>query len=81
MGCDEAHIKPYPEVRACKQRPTEATKRFVDYVNNEALIKAVVAGHVHFNFESKLPGGAVQYVTDLGFNGEAREITIVRYKY
>ena len=77
IGCDEEHLKPYSEAHARDQRPTEATKRFVDYVNSEPLIKAVVAGHVHFNFESILPGGAVQYVTGLGFNGFAREITIV----
>ncbi len=76
MGCDEEHLAPYPEALARDQRPTTATKRFVEYVNSESLIKAVVAGHVHFNFESTLPGGAVQYVTGLGFNGEAREITI-----
>ena len=77
LGCDEKHLKAYQsEVRAREQRPTEATKRFWDYVNSQPLIKAVVAGHVHFNFESVLPGGAVQYVTDLGFNGFVREITI-----
>ena len=77
VGCDEEHIKLFRSAtRAREQRPNEATMRFVDYVNSEPLIKAVVAGHVHFNFESMLPGGAVQYVTDLGFNGVAREITI-----
>ena len=77
MGCDEEHLLPYPEFRACEQRPFESTKRFVEYVNGEKQIKAVVAGHIHFNFESRLPGGAMQYVTAPGTSGVAREITIL----
>ena len=64
-------------MRAREQRPTEATLRFIDCISSQPLIKAIVAGHVHFNFECRLPGGAVQYVTDLGFDREAREITII----
>lgn len=77
MGCDEAHLMPYTEYRAAEQRPTAATKRFAEYVNSEPQIKAVLAGHLHFHFESRLPGGAMQYVTALGERGFAREITIV----
>ena len=77
MGCDEEHLLPYSEFRACEQRPLESTKRFVDYVNSEPMIKAAVAGHVHFHYESILPGGAVQYVTAGGYCGAAREITIL----
>lgn len=77
MGCDEAHLLPYPEFRAMEQRPSEATKRFVEYVNHAPAIRAVLAGHVHFSFESRLPGGMMQYVTDGGFRGAAREITIL----
>lgn len=74
VGCDEAHLLSYPEFRAMEQRPTDATKRFVEYVNSEPQIKAVLAGHLHFSFESKLPGGAMQYVTGRGDRGCVREI-------
>lgn len=77
MGCDESHLMAYTEFRCYGQRPTEATKRFVDYVNSQPLIKAVIAGHLHFGFESTLPGSAVQLVTDAGYRGAAREIVIV----
>ena len=40
-------------------------------------IKTVLAGHVHFNFESALPGGTMQYVTGRGHQGVAREITLL----
>ena len=75
VGCDEEHLLAYPEILAVEQRPTEATKRFVEYVNSEKRIKVVLAGHVHFNFESRLPGGVMQYVTGRGYQGAAREIT------
>ena len=74
VGCDEEHLLSYPEFRACEQRPTEATKRFVEYVNAEKQIKAVIAGHLHFSFESRLPGGTMQYVTARGDRGNGREI-------
>jgi len=76
VGCDEEHLLNYPELRAAEQRPTEATKRFVEYVNGESGIKAILAGHLHFSFESRLPGGIMQYVTGCGDHGNAREILI-----
>ena len=77
VGCDEAHLLNYSEHRAAEQRPFESTKRFVEYVNSEKQIKAVLAGHLHFGFESRLPGGAMQYVTARGDAGNAREITFL----
>ena len=77
VGCDEEHLMTYTEFRAVDQRPFPSTKRFVDYVNGEKRIKAVLAGHVHFHFESRLPGGAMQYVTGRGYQGAAREITLL----
>jgi len=77
IGCDEEHFLTYSEFRAAEQRPTDATRRFVDYVNSEKQIKAVLAGHLHFEFESRLPGGMMQYVTNRGDCGNAREITFI----
>lgn len=75
VGCDEEHLLDCPELSAAGQRPSDATKRFVEYVNGEKRIKAVLAGHLHFGFESRLPGGVMQYVTARGDKGFAREIT------
>ncbi len=77
VGCDEKHLLPYDEYRAVQQRPTKDTMEFIEYVHSEPCIKAILAGHLHKNFESKLPGGITQYVTGGGFNDIAREITIV----
>jgi 3',5'-cyclic AMP phosphodiesterase CpdA len=76
MGCDEEHLLPYSEDRAVQQRPTPDTLRFIDYVYSQPLIKCVLAGHVHLNYESKLASGIVQFVTGHNYGGFAREITL-----
>ena len=74
LGSDaDAH----PEVRGDIAEPTDSSKAFYEYVVGEPMIKAVLAGHLHFEFESRLPGGAMQYVTNRGDRGNAREITII----
>ena len=74
LGSD---ITAHPEVKGDIAEPSAASKAFYDYVINEPLIKAVLAGHLHFSFESKLQGGTMQYVTNRGDRGNAREITII----
>ena len=75
MGCDDEHLLPVEEFRAVQQRPTEDDLRFIDYVHSEPLIKCVLAGHVHINYESVLPGNTLQLVTGLNCEGISREIT------
>ena len=67
----------HPEVIGDPAEPFESTKEFYNYVINEPRIKAVLAGLLHFGFESRLPGGTMQYVTDRGDRGNAREITVI----
>ena len=76
VGCDEAHLMRMSEYRAYQHRPEPATARFVDYVNSEPRIRALLTGHLHFDYESRLPGGAIQYVTNMNFDGCARELII-----
>ena len=77
VGCDEEHLMPMSEFRAVQHRPTQATLRMINYINSEPLIKALLTGHVHFDYESRLPGGAVQYVTHQNFDDRARELTLI----
>lgn len=67
----------HPEFINDMAAPYTSTKEFYDYVISEPMIKAVLAGHLHFGFESSLPNGTMQYVTDRGDRGHAREITII----
>ena len=77
VGCDEEHLMRMSEYRAYQHRPEPATARFVEYVNSEPRIKALLTGHLHFDYEGRLPGGAIQYVTDMNFSDKARELIIV----
>ena len=77
VGCDEEHLLRYSEFRAVQQRPDDATLRFIEYVKQEPLIKAVLTGHLHFSFESYLTPTLPQYVTGGAYEGIAREVTLV----
>ena len=77
VGCDEAHLLPYSEFRAVQQRPDAPTLRMIDYIKSEPLIKAVLTGHLHFSFESDLTPTLPQFVTGGGYDGIAREVTLV----
>ena len=76
VGCDEDHLLCYNEFRAVQQRPDEPTLETIDYIKNEPQIKAILTGHLHFNFESNVTDGLPQFVTGGGYNGDAREITL-----
>ena len=64
----------YPPDRRVQQSTDAPTRAFIDYVQSQPLIRAVLAGHLHYDFETRLSGGAVQIVTGGGFRGCAREI-------
>ena len=77
VGCDEEHLLPYSEFRAVQQRPDAATLRMIDYIKSEPLIKAILTGHLHFDFVSDIREGLPQFVTGGGSGGTAREITLI----
>ncbi|MBQ7638399.1 MAG: metallophosphoesterase [Clostridia bacterium] len=77
VGCDEEHLLRYSEFRAVQQRPDRPTLAMIDYIKSEPRIRAILTGHLHFSFESMLTDTLVQYVTGGGYNGVAREITII----
>lgn len=77
VGTPDDKVEVYPPDRRVQQRTDAPTRAFVDYVQSQPLISAVLAGHLHYDFECRLPGGAMQYVTGGGFRGCAREIEFV----
>lgn len=77
VGCDEEHLLPYSEFRAVQQRPDAPTLRFIDYVKHEPAIKAILTGHLHFSFESNVAENLPQFVTGGGYEGIAREVTLL----
>ncbi len=76
-GTPEHMMRSYDPHRYKQQLADEPTRRFIDYVSKTPLIRAVLAGHLHFNYHDMLPWGIPQYVTGGGFLGDAREITFV----
>lgn len=77
VGCDEEHLLLYNEFRAVQQRPDAPTLRMIDYITHEPLIKAILAGHLHFSYESDVVPGLPQFVTGGGYDGIAREVTLL----
>lgn len=77
VGCDEEHLLPYSEFRAVQQRPDGATMRMIELIKTEPLIKGILTGHLHFNFESMLTDTLPQFVTDCSGSGLAREVTLL----
>lgn len=76
VGCDEDHM-PDDEWRAIEIRPRGITVEMVEFIKSQPMIKAVLAGHVHFDFVSELRPGMPQYVSAGGYDGFTREITII----
>lgn len=63
VNVPEEKMSIYPEKRYIQQLADEPTRRMYDYIISQPLIKAVVCGHIHKNFETVLPNGAPQLVT------------------
>jgi predicted phosphodiesterase len=77
MGAPEELLATYPEDRRLQQTPDEATLRAIDYIKSEPLIKALITGHKHLNYEEMLDCGIMQYTTHGSFAGYVREITVI----
>lgn len=67
----------YSNDRRLQQNPDRATLDMMAYILSEKRIKAVLAGHVHLNFEEPLANGVPQICTHAGYAGYAREITLL----
>ena len=77
VGAPEEILATYPADRRAQQTPDEATLKAIKYIKEEPLIKAIVVGHLHRNFEETLENGVPQITTDGGYTGYVRELTII----
>ncbi len=59
----ETLMQGYPENRFEQQKADEITKETVHYIKNEPLIKAIIAGHIHKNYEGLFDGCIPQITT------------------
>lgn len=76
VGVPIERMQGYSDHRFRQQICTPQTRKFIDYMLSLDLVKAVVAGHLHFSHESALPSGVMQYVTGGQYDNIARLITI-----
>ncbi|MBE6611416.1 MAG: hypothetical protein E7632_02885 [Ruminococcaceae bacterium] len=53
----------YSEYRLRQQTADEATLAMVDYIKSEPLIQAIIAGHLHFDYEGMVTDTLPQIVT------------------
>ncbi len=61
--------------------PNDVSKELWDMTHEEeSLIKAVLAGHVHFAYEEALSESTVEIITDAAFKGKATKIFLQKNK-
>ncbi len=58
-------LKLYPPDRYIQQKADKITEETVEYIKTCPSIKAVLSGHMHFDFESMLTEALPQYVTGM----------------
>lgn len=73
ISVPEDMMKEYPPERYIQQKEDKITREMYDFILSQSLIKAVICGHVHKNFEAVLPSGIPQLITG---TETARIITI-----
>ena len=59
-----------------RRKSTAATKKVVEILSTNPLVKGVICGHIHTNIVDTLPNGAVITTSEGGYRGWAQEITI-----
>lgn len=70
----EDKMQEYPPERYTQQKEDKITREMYDYILSQKLIKLVLCGHVHKNFEAVLPSGIPQLITG---TDTARFITVL----
>ena len=63
LGVPEEKMQGYPADRYVQQKADGVTLEMMDYIAREPLVKAILAGHNHFNYESVYAGRIPQIVT------------------
>ena len=61
-GVPEEMMRCYPEDRYVQQLADEVTLEMMEYIAKEPLVKAILTGHLHFNYEGVYAGRIPQIV-------------------
>ncbi len=63
VGTPDELISLYEPSRAEQQKPDKATMEFIKYVKEQPLIKCILTGHIHSDFEDRLTETLPQFLT------------------
>jgi len=63
LGVPESLMQGYPPDRFEQQKADEITCKALEYIKNQPQIKAIIAGHLHFNYEGMFDEHIPQIVT------------------
>ncbi len=63
--------------RAVQQRTDKTTADFIAWLKDQKLLKAILAGHLHYFFEERFSPTAIQYVCSATYKGDARSLRFV----
>ena len=63
VGVNEVFMKDYAPERRETQLPTQETTETVNYINKSEQIKAVLTGHLHFDYVAKTASDIPQIIT------------------
>ena len=63
VGVPEELMQGYPKDRFAQQKADEITRETVEYIAQETGIKALITGHLHFNYEGVFADRIPQIVT------------------
>jgi hypothetical protein len=74
MGCPDALTRGYPPDRYIQQAATPLDYEIIEFIKAQPLVKAVLAGHLHFFHQSPLTNRIPQVVAG---RGEAIEYTLI----
>ncbi len=75
LGAPNSKIQSYERSRLEQQKADLSTLDFLDWMKNQPLIKAILCGHLHFNWSGPYSKYTMQYVVGGNFAGHAYEIT------
>lgn len=66
----------YSDARREQQAADKTTLAVIDWLKGQSQLKAILCGHLHYNFQSGFSNSANQYVVGALFRGDAYEIEI-----
>ena len=76
VAAPESLLSTYPEDRRIQQAPDEETLKAVEFIKSEPLIKLLITGHTHYNYDVILDNGVREICTEGTYQGTAREIIL-----